>query len=215
MTTHNVFRLLLLASLTLATTIYAQNTNPYARRPPAPTAVASAKGNAMDDPTTFATDGAKVLESIKGNLTGDGRSSVLVVLDPPLTGKEKLGEGPGRTVVLWVRDDTGVLHQASANSLIVPCASCGGAAGDPYAYSRIGRGQFTIVIGGGSRERWTDEYTFTYVGAKKDWFISSAVRKVVDTDTDKDKHVNLTARELGTVSFADFDPGKLPEVTLR
>jgi hypothetical protein len=214
MTTHNVFCLLLLANLTLATTIHAQNANPYARHPPAPTAATPAKGNAMDDLTTFATDGAKVLESIKGDLTGDGRSDVLVVLDPPLTGEQKLGEGPGRTVVLWVRDDAGVLHQASANSLVVPCASCGGVAGDPYAYSRIGKGQFTIVIGGGSRERWTDEYTFTYVGAKKDWFISSAVRKVVDTDTDKEKHVDLTAKELGTVSFADFDPGKVPEVTL-
>lgn len=214
MATHNVFRLLLLASLSLAATINAQNANPYARHPPAPTAATPAKGTAMDDLTAFATGGAKVLESIKGDLTGDGRSDVLLVLDPPLTGKEKLGEGPGRTVVLLVRDDVGLLHKKSANHLIVPCASCGGVTGDPYAYSSISKGQFTIVIGGGSRERWTDEYTFTYVGAKKDWFVSSVVRKVVDTDTDKKKHVDLTAIELGTVSFGDFDPSKLPEVTL-
>lgn len=214
MMTHNVFRLLLLASLSLATTISAQNANRYARHPPAPTAATPAKGNAMDDPTTFATDGAKVLESLKGDLRGYGRSDVLAVLDPPLTGKETLGEGAGRTVVLLVRDDAGMLHKASINNLIVPCASCGGVAGDPYAYSRIGKGQFTIVIGGGSRERWTDEYTFTYVGAKKDWFVSAVAREVVDTDSGKERHVDLTAKELGTVSFADFDPGKLPEVTL-
>jgi hypothetical protein len=168
----------------------------------------------MDDLTAFATDGAKVLESIRGDLTAEGRSDVLLVLDPPATAAEKLGEGPSRRVVLLVRGAAGQLHKASENDRIVPCSRCGGLAGDPYAYSRIGKGQFTIVIGGGSRERWTDEYTFTYVGAKNDWFVSSVVRKVMDTDTDKEKYVHLTARELGTVSFADFDPGKLPEVAL-
>jgi len=168
----------------------------------------------MDDLTAFATGGAKVLESVKGDLTGEGRSDVLLVLDPPPTGKENLSQGAARHIVLLVRDEAGQLHQASANIRIVPCSTCGGVTGDPYAYSRISKGKFTIVIGGGSRERWTDEYTFTYVGAKKDWFVSSVTRKVVDTETDKEKHVDLTAQELGTVSFADFDPGKLPDVTL-
>lgn len=168
----------------------------------------------MDDLTAFATDGTKILESVKGDLTGDGRTDVLLVLDPPLRGTGKLGEGPGRTVALLVRNEAGQLYKATDNSRIVPCATCGGIAGDPYAYSRVGESQFTVVVGGGSRERWTDEYTFTYVGAKKDWFVSSVSRKVIDTDADREKQVHLTTKELGTVSFADFDPGKLPEVTL-
>lgn len=214
MTIRGRLRLLQLAYLGVAAAANAQSANPYAKPHFAPTAATPAKGNAMDDLTAFATGGAKVLESVKGDLTGDGRYGVLLVLDPPLTGKETLGQGPSRHVVLLIRDGAGQLQRASSNDRIVPCSLCGGIAGDPYAYSRIGKGQFTVIIGGGSRERWTDEYTFTYVGAKKDWFVSSVVRKVVDTGTDKEKHVDLTAKELGTVSFADFDPGKLAEVTL-
>jgi hypothetical protein len=40
------------------------------------------------------------------------------------------------------------------------------------------------------------------------------VRRVVDTETDKEAHIALSEKELGTVSFTDFDPSKLPEVTL-
>lgn len=168
----------------------------------------------MDDLTAFATDGEKVLESVKGDLTGHGRADVLLVLDPPHTGKEKLGGGAAREVVLLVRDEAGQLHKATANPRIVPCALCGGVSGDPYAYSRIGKGEFTIVVGGGSRERWSDEYTFVYVSAKKDWFVSSVARKVLDAATDKEKQHDLTPNELGSVSFSDFDPSRLPEATV-
>jgi hypothetical protein len=205
--------LLFFACLYCTATASAQSANPYAMPQGHPAAEPDVKGSSMDDLNAFATDGAKVIESIRGDLTADGRSHVLLVLDPPATGAEKLGEGPSRHVALLVRDAAGQLHKASENDRIVPCSRCGGVAGDPYAYSRIGKGQFTIVIGGGSRERWTDEYTFTYVGAKKDWFVSSVVRKVIDNQTDKEKHVDLTEKELGMVSFADFDPAKLPDVT--
>ncbi|HVI55558.1 MAG TPA: hypothetical protein VM621_10970 [Luteibacter sp.] len=168
----------------------------------------------MDDLTALTTGGAKVIESVKGDLTGDGRGGVLLVLDSPLAGQETLGQGRPRNVVLLVRDGTGTFRRVSSNDRIVPCSTCGGLAGDPYAYSRIGKGQFTVVVGGGSRERWTDEYTFTYQDTKRDWFISSVMRRVVDTETDKEKHVDLSAKELGTVPFSDFDPSKLPEVTL-
>lgn len=206
--------LLFFACLGCTATASAQSANPYAMPQGHPAAMPDVKGSSMDDLNAFATDGVKVLESIRGDLTANGRSDVLLVLDPPATGTEKLGEGPARLVVLLVRDAAGQLHKASENDRIVPCSRCGGVAGDPYAYSRIGKGQFTIVIGGGSRERWTDEYTFAHVGAKKDWFVSSVVRRVIDTLTNKEKHVDLTAEELGMVSFADFDPAKLPDVML-
>lgn len=205
---------LIFVCLGVASTANAQTPNPYARPAPAPTAAKTAKGHAMDDLTAFATDGAKVLESVKGDLTGAGHADVLLVLDPPAKGDEKQGQGPNRNVVLLVRDDAGQLHKAAANARIIPCALCGGVSGDPYAYSKIGKGQFTIVVGGGSRERWTDEYTFTYVSDKKNWITSGVARKVTDTDTGKEKHLDLTSRELGTVLFSDFDPSHLPEPTL-
>lgn len=212
--TGTALRAMFVAVLGVSTTVSAQTTNPYAKPSPAPTSATQANHIPMDNLTSFATGGTRILESIKGDLTGKGRADVVLVLDPPLSGKEKLGEGANREVALLTRDDAGQLHRAASNARIVPCAQCGGVAGDPYAYTRIGKAEFTIVVGGGSRERWTDEYTFTYVDVKKDWFVSTVVRKVVDTDGDKEKHVTLTGKDLGETSFSAFDPSHLPEVTL-
>jgi hypothetical protein len=204
--------LVLIVGLLVSGMIEAQSENPYAR--PATGEAAHTKGSNMDGLTSFATGGARILDSKFGDIGADGRMGAVLVLDPPSTGYGKLGEGAARDVVILARDAAGHLRKVASNKQLVPCETCGGIAGDPYGYMRVAAGQFTIVIGGGSRERWTDAYTFTYVGAKKDWFVSSVVRKVVDTDTDKEKHVDLTAKELGTVSFSDFDPSTLPEVTL-
>ncbi|MGE7136122.1 hypothetical protein ACQKIE_00625 [Luteibacter sp. NPDC031894] len=193
----------------------AQATNPYARPTPSTTSAMQDKGKKMDELESFATDGARVLESKSGDLAGDGRQGTVVVLDPRKTGNEKLGEGPGRTVLLLMRDQSGQLRKVASNDRIVPCSTCGGIAGDPFGYTRIlAPGQFLIATGGGSRERWSDEYTFTWSTARKDWLISRVVRQSSDSETGKEKQVDLTAKDLGDVSFKDFDPSRLPEVTL-
>jgi hypothetical protein len=206
-------RLVAIALLTAPAWAYAQVANPYAK----PTAAASApqdKGTKMDDLKSFATGGAKVLESIKGDLTGDGRQGAVLIIDPPGGANAKLGEGPARDVLLVVPDASGHLQKAASNARIVPCATCGGIAGDPYGYTRVGKGEFTIVNGGGSRERWSDEFTFTWSAAKKDWLASHVVRKVSDDESGKEKQVDLSAKDLGGVTFKDFDPSHLPEATL-
>jgi len=204
--------LVFMAAMLVSGMIGAQSANPYAR-PPTGNAVQT-KGSNMDDLTSFATAGARILDSKLGDIAGDGRGGAVLVLDPVSTSPVRLGEGPAREVVILLRNAEGHLERVASNKHLVPCGTCGGVAGDPYGYMRVVNGQFTVVIGGGSRERWTDEYTFAYVGANKDWFVSSVVRKVVDTESDREKHVDLGVKELGAVSFKDFDPGKLPEVTL-
>ncbi|TCV97219.1 uncharacterized protein YecT (DUF1311 family) [Luteibacter rhizovicinus] len=196
--------------------------NPYARQPAAAGATGAAvspvaaqeKGSKMDDLKAFATGGAKILDSQTGDLNGDGRADAVLVLDPPDNGNEKLGEGPARDVVLLVRDASGQLQKFAHNNRIVPCASCGGVAGDPFGYTRLEPGQFTVVNGGGGREHWADEYTFKYSAEKKDWLVAKVVRRVEDRETGKKKQLELTAKELGTVTFKDFDPSHLPEVEL-
>jgi hypothetical protein len=168
----------------------------------------------MDDLKSFATGGARILDSKLGDVAGDGRGGAVLVIDPVSTGRERLGEGGPREVAILTRDSSGHLHKVASNKRLVPCGTCGGIAGDPYGYMRISAGQFTIVSGGGSRERWTDEYTFTYDGGKKDWLASTVVRRVVDTDTGQEKRVDLTTLELGVVAFGDFDPAHLPGATL-
>ncbi|UPG95811.1 hypothetical protein [Luteibacter aegosomatissinici] len=210
-----VTRYRLAAILLLATPAWAhaQIANPYAKPAAAPSAPQD-KGTKMDDLKSFATGGAKILESTKGDLTGDGRQGAVLIIDPPGGENAKLGEGPARDVVLVVPDATGHLQKAASNLRIVPCATCGGVAGDPYGYTKVAKGQFTIVNGGGSRERWSDEYTFTWSAARKDWLASHVVRKVTDSDTGKEKIVDLSAKELGDVPFKDFDPSHFQEPTL-
>lgn len=194
----------------------AQATNPYAPHPsPSTTSTMQDKGKKMDELKSFATDGARILESRSGDLAGDGRQGVVLVLDPPRKGNEKLGEGSNRDVVLLMRDGAGQLQKLASNTRIVPCSTCGGVAGDPFGYTRIDApGQFTIANGGGSRERWSDEYTFTWSGSKKDWFVSHVVRTASDTETGKEKQVDLTSKDLGDISFKNFDPASLPQPTL-
>ncbi|GAB5343215.1 hypothetical protein PFUM301598_16920 [Pseudomonas fluorescens] len=189
----------------------AQLANPYARPDSGATTV---EKNARDDFSRFATGGFKVLESVKGDLTGAGHADVLLVLDPPLSDPSVAREGLKRSVLLLVRDSRGDLQKAASNLNIVPCSTCAGAAGDPYAYSKIEKGHFTIVLGGGSRERWTDEYSFIYAPDTMKWLVSRVVRKVVDMDSNNQKQIELTGKELGEISFNDFDPEQLPEVTL-
>ncbi|WP_266157211.1 lysozyme inhibitor LprI family protein [Dyella silvatica] len=180
-----------------------------------PAATAQDKGNKMDDLKAFATGGNKILDAQTGDLSGAGRNDALLVLDPPGNGNQKLGEGAPRNVLLLVRDAQGQLQQFAHNDRIVPCASCGGIAGDPFGYVRLEPGQFTIVNGGGGREHWADEFTFKYFPEHKDWLIAKVVRRVEDRETGEKKVIDLTGSDLGAVTFKEFDPSRLPEAELH
>lgn len=203
---------LLITTMLVSGIVAAQRANPYAR--PKTGDAMQTRGENMDDLKSFATGGARILDSKLGDITGDGRGGAVLVIDPASTAQAPLGEGAPREVVVLTRDDAGHLQKVASNRHVVPCGTCGGIVGDPYGYMRVSVGQFTIVSGGGSRERWTDEYTFTYDSGKKDWFVATVVRKVMDTETDQEKHIRLTTRELGVVAFGGFDPAHLPDVTL-
>lgn len=161
---------------------------------------------------TFADGDSKILSSQQGDLSGNGQQGVVLVLDHPGTGSEMLGEGTPRSILLLTRDSAGKLQKVKQNDRLVPCAQCGGMAGDPFGYVRVGKGGFTALIEGGSRERWSDEYTFKYSGEQQDWLLDKAVRTVTDTETGEEKHIELTGKDFGTIRFEEFDPKTLPEV---
>lgn len=168
----------------------------------------------MDDLKAFATQGARILDTLIGDLTGDGREGALLVLDPPAPDRPKLGEGPARELILLLRNSSGQFEKVASSLSVIPSAGSGGVAGDPYGYTRIDDGGFTIANGGGSRERWSDEYNFRYVTSAATWRLVRVVRQVEDTESGEHRQLVLTAETLGDVSFADFDPSSLPEVTL-
>ncbi|MBB3804381.1 glucose/arabinose dehydrogenase [Xanthomonas arboricola] len=178
--------------------------------PNSPPSATSTQGTVpMGTIDSFVPAGSKALETIRGDLTGAGRSDALLVVSPPSTGTEKLGEGTPRTVMLLTQQADGAFQKAAENSKIVPCARCGGLAGDPYAFSRIQPGQFTISISGGSRERWADDFTFKYSADKRTWLLDKVVRDLSDTETEQHNTLELTTNDFGMVAFQEFDPATL------
>ncbi|KRG42653.1 hypothetical protein ARC78_08100 [Stenotrophomonas pictorum JCM 9942] len=168
-----------------------------------------------DSAQAFVPAGAKPLETIKGDLNGDGIEDALLVIDPPAPGNLAAGEnGPDRIVMLVLGGADGKWHLAARNNKLVPCSNCGGVMGDPFGYARVSSGSFTVVNSGGSRERWTDSYTFRYAPADKAWWLEGVSRQVIDTETDAENKKDFTAAELGKVRFEDFDPSSVPAVTL-
>jgi len=152
----------------------------------------------------------RVLDTKRGDLTGNGREDVLLVLDQSPTDSNVLGQGQPRVVVLLVRDANGQLHEAAKNSKLVPCARCGGLYGDPYSYTRLGAGRFTLVTEGGSREHWSNKYTFAYSKKQHDWLLRVVKRKVFDRLTEKGRSLSLTTKTFGQVRFSKADPYSLP-----
>lgn len=167
-----------------------------------------------DDLKVLSADGSKLLDAQIGDLTGQGSAAALVVLEHPAS-DSNAGEGRSRTLLLVARDEQGQLRTLAQNDKIVPCARCGGVAGDPYSYSRVAPGRFTVVTEGGSREHWWNEFHFEYAPKINGWILQKAVRGVRDTATGRKKQLNLSARTLGIVKLNDFDPASLPQVKLK
>ena len=161
---------------------------------------------------TFVEGDTKILDIQQGDLRGDGEQGAVLVLDHPGAGSEKLGEGEPRTLLLLTRDGTGKLQKVGKNDRIIPCVQCGGMAGDPFGYVQVGEGRFTVLTEGGSRERWSNEYTFKYSAGEQDWLLDKTVRTMTDTETGEEKHIELTSNEFGTIRFETFDPAILPEL---
>ena len=73
----------------------------------------------------------------------DGRFQLQVLEQPDNR------QAPRRVVLQAVHSD-GRVQELARNDRLVPCAGCGGLAGDPYAYSRFDDRGLDIVIGAGA-----------------------------------------------------------------
>lgn len=178
----------------------------------ADTSVSVNKDATVSELKSFVDDGATVLASQRGDLNGDGVQDVVLVLDHPKSSDDQLGEGAHRSLLLLIRDDAGQLSKAKQNDAIVPCAKCGGIAGDPFGYVRVEKGAFMVLVEGGSRERWSDEYVFGYSGEEQDWLLDKVIHGVTDTITGEAEQTELTRKDFGVIRFEEFDPSKLPSV---
>lgn len=165
-----------------------------------------------EDINAFVPAGMKLVDSVRGDLTGNGGNDALLVAAAPSPADAMLGQGQPRSVLLLRDQGNGVLQLAARNDRLVPCERCGGLAGDPYAFSAIHNGTFSISVSGGSRERWASDYHFQYQADGKRWQLARVERVVSDTITDEQKTQQLDASELGQPGFTDFDPATLPDL---
>lgn len=157
----------------------------------------------MEDAALLATValGARVVDSVMGDLTGEGRADALLVIDPATTSAET----PRRLeVVLMERDAKGQLRKVASNARLISCEPSG-AAPD---FIRTDPGSFTIVDPGSPNGAGA-EYRFVYDRSGAAWMAEKVSRTVIDGKTSGPRKRDLTLREFGRVNFVDFDPEKL------
>ncbi|MGU3420788.1 hypothetical protein [Methylobacterium sp. D54C] len=147
--------------------------------------------------------GARVVDSIMGDLTGEGRDDALLVIEVPPPAYA--GACRALEVALMQRDATGRLRKVATNARLLTCGPYGAVSG----YLRAEPGAFTVFDQG--RDGGTvAEYRFVYDKRSREWFAASLVRCVADAGTGRTDRQELTVGDFGRVSFERFDPVRLP-----
>lgn len=157
----------------------------------------------------FIPAGYRKVDLTRGALTGAGTDGAVLIVEESDAASNQLGEGAKRQVILLARGEDNALRVMGRNDRLVPCATCGGMAGDPYAGTRVQAGRFTIATAGGSRERWSNDYVFVYEPAARRFVLDSAKRSVIDTLSDAHAEATGDAQDLGVITFDDFDPEQI------
>ena len=146
--------------------------------------------------------GAKVVDSIMGDLTGEGRDDGLLVVDHARDGM--VSARHPLAVVLMRREADGRLRRAAANARLLSCGPCATTGG----WLRAQAGSFTVVGAGAGEMR--AEYRFDYDRHARVWHVAHVLRRIVDPHTGHERQQELSARDAGGASFARFDPARLP-----
>ncbi len=149
--------------------------------------------------------GQELLAWARADLNRDGRPDVVFILQPagshPYDGDR--GDTP-RSLVVAVGTPDGRLHEAARNNRLVRCQNCGGTWPEPFESLSARRGGFSLGHYGGSRWRWSDEWTFTWDAGRRDWLLTSHAD---GADTADDGH-RVRTRQRGR----HFGPLRLREV---
>ena len=147
--------------------------------------------------------GARVVDSVMGNLTGEGRADALLVIDPATTTS---AEKPRRLeVVLMERDAKGELRKVASNRRLISCELSDATPN----FIRTDPGSFTIVDPGSPGPAGA-EYRFVYDRSGAAWMAEKVSRSVIDSKSGSVQTQELTSCDLDRIQFGQFDPEKLP-----
>lgn len=134
-----------------------------------------------------------------GDLDGDGDQDALVVT------RAGSDAAAPRGIIALLHGSDG-WRVAARNDRAVPCASCGGAMGDPLAGVDIASGGFVLRFEGGSRELWSAAFHFRYEPAATRWVLADVHRKVLDRATGAAREAHAPAAHGSPLDFTEFDP---------
>lgn len=160
------------------------------------------------DISAFVPPSFEVMDSVSGDINGDGQIDVLVLLrtigeDTMLQLEENYIKRP--LLILTGKQD-GTFKLAIRNDNAVYCRECGGAFGDPYASISTEGNSFTISHYGGSSWRWSREITFTYSQKEKNWMLSrDGGQEFNVADPQKITESYRTPADFGKIPFEKFD----------
>jgi len=149
----------------------------------------------------FVEKGTTVAAIESGDLNGDGRQDVVLVLEPADP------EQP-RPLLLLLRDAKGQLKLAKRSAKAVFCRTCGGVMGDPFQGVSVKKGRFTIEHYGGSGWRWSTNFTFAWSRRDQSWQLVRVENQSFHAgEPDKiQKTVEVPPRDYGLIDVTAFDP---------
>jgi hypothetical protein len=157
----------------------------------------------------FVAADTKPIEYKSADLNGDGKMDhILVLANTRVAADEEHNDESKRPLLIIITGADGKLTEAARNELVVGCAGCGGMMGDPFEGVTAGKGTFTITNSGGSRDRWSYEYTFNYSRKDNAWQLVRVVETTSDTLKPKNgtNKVMTPPKSFGKIDFVDFDP---------
>lgn len=147
----------------------------------------------------------------RSDLDSDGDTDALVVLERT---DDPLASNKPRALVIFLRNQRGILAMASTSPGAILCQSCGGAMGDPLQGVAAFQGGFVLRFEGGSRELWQREYRFIYSPKARTWLLDAINNKVLDRLDGDSEQGNTGAAALEPVSIEEFDSKDFQEDTI-
>jgi hypothetical protein len=150
--------------------------------------------------------GYEILDSLAGDLNGDAKLDLLVILKVNGEDTMVVGTDAPRPLLIFIRQADGSLKQEGRNDEAVLCKWCGGVWGDPYSAMVISGNYFSVEHYAGSTDRWTDIVTFWYNKEKKTWFLHKIGGEVFNAFEAKTTSSWLkTTKDFGVVEFRNFN----------
>lgn len=142
-----------------------------------------------------------------GDLDGNGTLDALMVIASASGEPQDLAP---RSLVVLRRDRDGSLHRAAVAPRAIPCERCGGMLGDPLREIVPRPAGFSIQLEGGSRELWSQEFTFRHAPDEGTWRLVQVANAVFDRMDGASKRQTLGAEALGHITLEHFDPAEFP-----